>query len=432
MESIPTPESSPRRNLFRALAHRDYRLFFLGQSVSQVGTWMQQMSVVWLAYRLTENAFLVGVVGFAAQFPTFLLAPLGGVWSDRFDRRHLLLVTQAIAMIQALVLAALTLTDVVSIESLILLVSVLGAVNGFDTAASQAFVKDLVNNREDLGNAIALNSSITNSARLIGPALAGIVIHLAGEGGCFLINGFSYLAVLIALAAVRPPAEVAAAARARAVWASLREGMTYTFSNGPVRSLLLLVGLLAMFGMPYSLLPVFVKEVLHGGPNELGWLMGAAGLGALLAAVRMAGRRSVVGAESGLVWGGLGLSAALLLLGMGSVLSVSLLCRLSAGFCVLLQMTTANMILQTLIDDEHRGRVSSFYTMSLLGMLPLGNLLSGALAEWVGVSNAFVISGICCLLATARFGWQLPAFRRDTRPVYERMGLMQSPSDGNK
>jgi MFS family permease len=410
--------------MLRPLAHRDYRLFFGGQCVSQVGTWMQQMTVIWLAYRLTGDALLVGVVGFCAQFPTFALSPLAGVWADRFDRRRLLLLTQTLAMFQALTLAALTLGDAVTIWTLMLLVALLGAINALDMTASQAFVKELVRQREDLGSAIALNSSIVNGARLIGPALAGLVIRFTGEGGCFLLNGLSFLAVLVALGLMRPATVAPAAIGRQPLWRSLREGVAYTFENRPVRDLLALVGLLALFGMPYSLLPVFARDVLHGNADELGLLMGAGGLGALAATLRMAARRSVIGAESGLIWAGMGLTASLMLLGAVDQLWLALLCRLLAGYCVILQVTTASTLVQTLVADEQRGRVTSFYTMALLGALPLGNLLAGALAGFIGVAETFVVSGICCLAGVVWFWLRLAGFRAATRLLYERFGLM--------
>jgi MFS family permease len=412
------------RVMFRALGHRDYRLFFGGQCVSQVGTWMQQMTVVWLAYRLTGDAFLVGVVGFCSQIPTFVLAPLAGVWADRFDRRQLLLATQALSLVQSGLLAALTLANVLTLWQLLLLVAVLGAVNAFDMTASQAFVKDLVHKREDLGSAIALNSAIINGARLIGPALAGILIHLVGEGGVFLLNAVSFLGVLAALAAMRPVVAVAAPAAHLPLGQSLQEGITYSYQNRPIRDLLVLVAILALFAMPYSLLPAFADQVLHGGARALGLLMGAAGLGAIVATLRVAARRSVVGAEGELVWASLGLAASLILMAAVNHLELALLCRLTAGYCVLLQTTTANTLIHTLVEDDQRGRVASIYTMAFLGALPLGNLLAGALAQLVGVAETFAVSGVCCLAGSAWFRLRLPAFRRETEAVYQRLGLV--------
>jgi len=410
--------------MVRPLRHRDYRLFFAGQCVSQVGTWMQQMTVVWLAYRLTGDALLVGVVGFCAQFPTFALSPLAGVWADRFDRRRLLLLTQALAMIQALALAALTMGDVITVWVLMALVAVLGAVNALDMTAAQAFLKELVREREDLSSAIALNSSIVNSARLVGPALAGVLIHLAGEGVCFLLNGISFLAVLAALVAMRPATAAAAPANQQSIWLNLREGIAYTFRNRPVRDLLTLVAVLSLFGMPYSLLPVFARDVLHGDANDLGLLMGAGGLGALAATLQIAARRSVVGSESGLIWAGVGLTASLILLGAANQLWLALACRVLAGYCVILQVTTANTLVQTLVADNLRGRVSSFYNMAILGTLPLGNLLAGALAGAIGVSATFVVSGVCCLGGVAWFWLRLAGFRAAAGVLYERLGLI--------
>jgi MFS family permease len=423
------PRPSVLQVMLRALGHRDYRLFFAAQSISQVGTWMQQMTVVWIAYRLTEDAFLVGVIGFCAQFPTFLLAPVAGVWADRWERRRLLLLTQALAMIQALVLAFLAFNNLLAIWNLALLVGLLGAVNAFDMTASQAFVIDLVRKREDLGSAIALNSAIMNGARLIGPALASLVIHFMNEASCFLVNGLSFLAVLLALAAIHPPSVAAGPARSVPLLHSLGEGARYLYHNRPVRDLLTLLAVVALFGMPYSLLPVYAQQLLHGGPDALGLLMGAGGLGGLFATAQLAARRTIVGAESLLTWTGLGLALSLMLLGAIDVLWLALICRLVVGYCVLQQVTTANTLVQTLVDDDHRGRISSFSTMALLGALPLGNLLAGAVAGIVGVALTFVLTGVGCLGIVLWFWLRLPGFRRETLPVYERMGLaeMEAP-----
>lgn len=411
------------RAMGRALAQRDYRLFFAGQAISQVGTWMQQMTVIWLSYRLTGNAFLVGAVGFCAQFPTFILSPVAGVWADRMNRRRLLLVTQALAMIQAFALAGLTLLDAIDIWSLILLVALLGAINAFDMTASQAFVKDLVHEREVLGSAIALNSAIVNAARLVGPALAGMMIYFLNEGGCFLVNGFSFLAVLLALSLMRPAAPATGRRRHLPIGQSLREGIAYSLNHRPVRDLLILVAVIALFGMPYTLLPVYAREVLDGGSSELGLLMGAGGLGALFATLRVAARPSVVGSETNLIWGGLMLAVSMSCMALADFLGLALLFRLISGYCVLLQLTSANTLVQTLVDDDQRGRVMSFYTMAVLGALPLGNLLAGGLAGTIGVAETFVLEGICCLGGAFWFWLRLPAFRRDTHAIYDRLGL---------
>jgi MFS family permease len=329
-------------------------------------------------------------------------------------------------MFQALALAALTLGDALTTWALCLLVALLGAINALDMTAAQAFVKELVRQREDLGSAIALNSSIVNGARLIGPALAGVVIRLVGAGGCFLLNGLSFLAVLAALALMRPATAAPAQVARLPLWRSVVEGVGYTFQSRPLRDLLTLVALLALFAMPYSLLPVFAREVLHGDADELGLLMGAGGLGALAATLRLAARRRVVGAESGLIGAGLGLTVSLLLLGAVQHLWLALLCRLVAGYCIILQVTTANTLMQTLVADEQRGRVSSFYTMALLGALPVGNLLAGAVAGMVGVAETFVFSGICCLAGVVWFWLRLAGFRAAANLLYERLGLLDA------
>jgi MFS family permease len=418
------------KTAIRALKHRNFRLFFGGQIVSLVGTWMQRIALAWLVYRLTQSAFLLGAVGFAGQIPTFLLAPVAGVFADRWNRRRVLIVTQSLAMTQALTLSALVLTGKLVIWHIFVLSIFLGVVNSWDTPVRQAFMVEMVEKKEDLANAIALNSSMVNSARLLGPSLAGILIAAVGEGTCFLLNGISYLAVIAALAAMKIASRDAARKRSR-VWHGLTEGFAYAFGFAPMRAILLLLALVSLMGMPYSvLMPVFAKEILHGGPNTLGFLMGASGVGALGGAVYLASRKSVLGLgkiiprAAGLF--GLGLIA----FSRSQLLPLSMLLMLAAGFGMIVEMAASNTVLQTIVDDDKRGRIMSFFTMAIMGMTPFGSLLSGYLASLIGVQSALLIGGSACLIGAAVFARKLSELRRLVRPIYVQKGIIPEIATG--
>jgi MFS family permease len=416
--------ASGLRQSLRALEHRNFRLFFGGQSISLIGTWMQRIALGWLVYRLTNSAFLLGVVGFSGQIPGFLLAPFAGVLADRWNRKKILLVTQTLAMIQALLLSILVLTGTVAIWQIILLSLFLGTINAFDTPTRQSFMVEMVEEKRDLSNAIALNSSIVNSARLMGPSIAGLLIGVVGEGLCFLLNGISYLAVIAALLRMRVKPNHSRPQRSR-VWAGLKEGFAYTFGFSPIRAVLLLLGLVSLTGMPYTvLMPVFARDFLHGGPYVLGFLMGASGVGALAGALYLASRKSVLGL-------GKLIPVATTLFGIGliafshsRVLLLSLVLMLVAGFGMIVEMAASNTVLQTIVDDDKRGRVMSFYAMAFMGMVPFGSLLSGFLASKIGAPNALLIGGLACVAGAAAFAVKLPALRERARPIYVRMGIV--------
>jgi len=391
--------------LFRALRHRNYRLFFLGQTISQAGTWMQQVAVLWLAYRISNDVVVVGLLGFVAQLPTFLLAPLAGVWADRFDRRRILLITQTGAMLQAFGLAALVLSDHLTLASLLALTAVLGGIYAFDMTASQAILKELVNDRDDLGSAIGLNAIILHSARLVGPVLAGGLILLWGEPACFLVNAISFVPVLAALCAIRLE-EDRTDAPPRQLHGSFVDGFFYAWGCRPIRLLLFLVAWLSLLGMPYALLPSFVRETLAGDGVVLGWLMGAAGLGALAASWQVGSRPTAVGSESELATIGVGLALALFGLALTRTIWLAIFWRFWIGYAVLRQLATANALIQTVVSDTMRGRVMSFYTMALIGGLPLGNLLGGILASQLGVPWAFATMAATYLAGVIWFGQQ--------------------------
>jgi MFS family permease len=414
--------------IFRALSHRNYRLFFGGQSISLIGTWLQLTAISWLVFRLTQSSFLLGVVGFASRIPTFLFASLAGVLVDRWNRHSLLVATQVFSMIQALVLAVLVLTDRIAVWHIVVLALFLGFVNAFDVPVRQSFVVDMIERREDLGNAIALNSSMVNGARLVGPAVAGVLIATLGEGMCFLLNALSFVAVIAALLAMRI-APKAREGQKTPLWQGLTEGYRYAFGFVPIRSLLLLLALVSFMGMPYTvLMPVFAGKILHGGPQTLGFLLGATGVGALAGTMFLASRRSVLGLGRIIV-------IASILFGMGLIgFSFSRLFVLSeilmvvTGFGMMVQMTSTNTVLQTLVDEDKRGRVMSFYTMAFMGMVPFGSLFAGSLASAIGAPETVMVGGISCILGSALFAKKLPVIRRMVRPIYMKRGIIfQNP-----
>ncbi|HTW47509.1 MAG TPA: MFS transporter [Acidobacteriaceae bacterium] len=409
---------------WRALRHRNFRLFFGGQTISLVGTWMTRIATAWLVYRLTHNALLLGTVSFAGQIPTFLVAPFAGVLVDRLDRRQVLLWTQTLAMVQSLLLAWLALSHRITIREILALSVFQGLINAFDMPGRQSFMVQMVDDRADLSNAIAINSSMVNVARLVGPSLAGLVIAASSEGWCFLIDGISYIAVIISLLMMR--VKVAAVrAKAASMLAEMREGWSYVSTFTPIRTILLLFALVSFMGMPYMvLMPVFAGNVLHGGPHTLGFLMGAAGAGALVSALTLVLRRSVRGLTkmipiSAIVFGG-----SLVLFGFSHWLWVSLALMLSTGFGMLQGMTASNTIIQTLVPEDKRGRVMSYYTAAFVGMAPFGSLFAGSMAHWIGAPRTVMITGSCCIAGGLWFWTRLRAIRREMRPIYERLGIV--------
>jgi MFS family permease len=383
--------------MFRALKYKNYRLFFIGQGISLTGTWMQQMAIGWLIYRLTKSPFMLGFVGFLGNIPTFIFTPFAGVLADRMNRHRMLIVTQALEMIQALVLAALIMTGKVEVWHILALTIFLGIVVAFDSPARHAFIVEMVGKKEDLGNAIALNSLVFNAARLIGPSIAGIVVALFGEGVCFLSNGLSYIAVIAALLGMRITHRVIIRQN-KHIMHGLREGVNYAFGNKLIRSILLLTGLVSMMGMSYVvLMPVFAKDVLRGGANTLGFLMGSTGLGALVGAFFLASRKGTKGLNR-IVFAttnifGIGLIA----FSFSRALWLSMLALLFIGFGMMVQMSANNTIIQAVVHDDKRGRVMSLFMVAFMGMVPFGCLIAGALANRFGASNAIMASGISCV-----------------------------------
>ena len=417
--------------MLRALGHKNYKLFFSGQSVSMIGTWMTRIATSWLVYRLTGSALLLGVVGFAGQVPSFALAPFAGVLVDRWNRHSLLVATQVLAMIQSLALAVLALTGLIHIWHVIALSIFQGVINAFDMPARQAFVVEMVERREDLPNAIALNSSMVNAARLLGPSIGGVVIAAVGEGWCFMIDGVSYLAVIASLLAMKITPRANKPARGVNMLAQLREGWRYASGFAPIRKVLMLLALVSLVGMPYTvLMPVFANEILRGGPNTLGLLMAASGVGALVGAMFLAARRSVLGLGKYIPLTAVAFGAGLVAFSFSRVLWLSLPLMVLTGLGFMVQMAASNTVLQTIVEEDKRGRVMSFYTMAFMGTAPFGSLLAGSLAERIGAPHTLMFGGLGCIAGAIWFATSLPSLRRDVRPIYVKIGILPEIAAG--
>jgi MFS family permease len=416
----PTPDgtvaSSRLPVTLRALRHRNFQLFFSGQLISLVGTWMQNIAQSWLVYRLTGSSLLLGAVGFAAQIPVFLIAPLGGTTADRHNRHRVVIGTQVSSMLLAFILAGLTLTKTVQVWHIFVLASLLGVVNAFDIPARQSFLVDMVG-KDDLMNAIALNSSMFNGARIVGPAIAGVLVAGIGEGWCFFANAVSYIAVIIGLLLMRveTPRKFAAAG---SQLQHMLEGFQFVKRTGPIRTLLLLLGLVSLVAMPYSvLMPVFADRILKGGARGLGILMGATGVGALLGALTLASRSGLQGLGKWIAisCGGFGVSLILFSFSRNFWLSTALL--VPVGFCMMLEMSSSNTLIQAMVPDELRGRVMAVYSMMFMGMAPFGALMAGALADRVGAAVTVALGAIACVGGAILFGMRLPNLRVEARQL---------------
>jgi MFS family permease len=436
------PERSKLGRIFRSLRHRNFRLFFMGQSISLIGTWMQMVAVSWLVYRLTHSALMLGLVPFIGRLPTLFLAPFVGVFVDRMNRHRLVIIMQTLAMIQALVLAALMFSGHIAVWNIILLQVVLGFISTMDMPARQSFMIQMLDDRQDLTNAIALNSSIVNGARLIGPTLAGLLIVAVGEGWCFLLNGLSYIAVIGGLLAmkVQPNARVAAHTR---ILHNLKEGFHYALGFPPIRAILLLLAVVSLMGQSYAqLLPVFAKNVLHGNSATQGYLLSAVGVGALCAAIYLAMRTSVRGLGRVISVAPSIMGLGLIGLGLSHSFWLSMAVMPIVGLGMMSQMASSNTILQTITDDDKRGRVMGFYSMSFQGMVPLGSLIAGGLAAgiaWLaarfggvnhdqavglGARCTVILGGLCCIAGSIQFASKLPALRELVHPIYIRKGII--------
>ena len=401
--------------LVRALGSRNFRLFFFGQAVSLIGTWMQIIAMRWLVYRLTKSELMLGIVGFISDAPLFLLVPFAGVLVDRLKRHRIMVVTQALSALQAAVLAVLVLTDQVAVWHVFALGGLLGIVSAFDITARQAFIVDIIEDRNDLPNAIALNSFIFNGALLIGPAVAGVLIALVGEGPCFALNSVSYLAVLGALFLMKIPEKTFSASQLD-FKAAIMEGAAYTLASVPIRSILILVASVSLVAASYTLLmPVFAEDILHGGPRVFGYLMSATGVGALAGAIFLASRSRLKGLAEMIAVAGALYGVGLMALSFSRLLSIALIIALVLGFSLMMQMASSNTIVQSIVDDQKRGRVLSLFVMARRGVEYLGSLLFGAIAHWVGTPATLTIGGATCLLAVAVFATKLSAIRHASR-----------------
>jgi MFS family permease len=416
----------------RALRHRNYRLYFIGQGVSLVGSWITRVASSWLVYRLTGSEALLGVVGFAGQIPTTLLSPFAGVLVDRWNRHRTLVVTQVAAMLQSAALAFFALSGQITVGWIVALSVVQGVINAFDMPGRQTFVIEMVTDRADLPNAIALNSSLVNMARLIGPSIAGVLIAAVGEGWCFAVDAVSYIAVVACLLAMRgiqprPP-------RVRAsVGVDLRDGFRYVTGFPPIRAILLLLAVVSLTGFPYVvLMPVFAREVLGGGPYTLGVTMAAAGVGALAGALWLAARPSVLGLGRVAVVAGTAFAVALCVFGLSRWLWLSIPALVVVGGGLMVQTASSNTLVQTLVDDDKRGRVMAFYTMAFFGMAPFGSLLFGILGSAIGAPMTVVVGGLASLAGVALFARKLPALRAVIRPIYQRLGILPPIAEGLK
>jgi len=420
MKNATTRFGMPILPAFRS---RNYRLFFIGQGISLIGSWMTQIATIWLVYHLTNSPLLLGFVGFASQIPSFVLSPFGGVFVDRFSRHRILIGTQILSMIESLALAVLALSGVIQIWHIIVLSLFQGLITAFDSPARQAFVTEMVEKKEDLANAIAINSTMFNGARLIGPAVGGLLIASVGAAYCFLIDGLSYIAVIAALLAMRIKPKTINITTQNPLQ-RIKEGFVYAFGFPPIRAILLLLALVSLMGMQYTVLvPIFAEKILHGGPETLGFLMAASGVGALAGGTYLATRKSILGIGKLIALAPGILGTGLIALSLSRALPLSLLTMLLVGFGTILQIAASNTFLQTIVDDDKRGRVMSIYTMAFLGMIPFGNLLGGALADRIGAPNTLIIAGSACILGSAVFAQQLPNLRRLVHPLYTRLGI---------
>ena len=396
--------------LLRAFRHRNYQLFFGGQIISLTGTWMQTVAESWLVYRLTGSSALLGVAAFASQIPIFLFAPIGGTVADRVNRHRTIVITQTVSMILPLALAALTLTGVVRVWHVFTLAACLGLVNAFDIPARQAFIADMVGH-DDRMNAIALNSSMVNGARVVGPAIAGLVVAAVGEGWCFLLNGISYVAVIAGLLMMHAPTRPKVPARRSAVHDTI-EGFRFVAKTTPVRALLLLLGLVSLAGMPYAvLMPIFADQILGGGPRGLGLLMGVAGFGALCGALSVANRSGVRGLGRWVATSAATFGVALVLFSLSRVFWLSAILLVPVGASVMVQLASSNTLIQAMVPDTLRGRVMAVYSMMFMGMAPFGALLAGSVAERLGAPLTVAIGGLICLAAASVFAMRLPILR---------------------
>jgi MFS family permease len=421
------PPGAPERGTrlpttLRSLKHRNFQLFFGGQMISLIGTWMQSIAEAWLVYRLTGSSLLLGSVGFASQFPVFLAAPLGGIVADRYNRQHVIIATQVSSMILAFIYAMLTLTHRITVKEIFVLAILLGLVNAFDIPGRQAFLVEMVG-KDDLINAIALNSSMFNGARIIGPAIAGVLVAKIGEGWCFFANSMSYIAVIVGLLLMRVAPRVLRPSGSPI--AHIIEGFKFVRNTAPIRAILLLLGVVSLVAMPYTvLMPIFADRILHGGASGLGILMGATGVGALLGALTLATRTGVYGLGRWITFSCGGFAITLVTFAFSRIFWLSTALLVPVGFCMMLQMSSSNTLIQAMVPDELRGRVMSVYSMMFMGMAPFGALFGGALADKLSAPITVSMGAVAALGGAVIFGMRLPKLRVEARRLIVAQGMV--------
>jgi len=417
-------------SMVRAFRHRNFRLYFGGQSISLIGTWVQQIALGWTIYQLTHSSFLLGLVSFAGQLPLFIVTPFAGVLVDRFNRHRTLIATQALSMLQALALALVVYAHALHVWNLIALNLFAGIILAFDLTARQAFIVEMVGSGRDLPNAVALNAFVINGGRMLGPAIAGLLLTVVSPAVCFFVNAISYVPVIAALLYMRvdeyvPPENQPGPLR------ELVEGVRYSLGFAPIRAVLLLVALVSLLGMPYAvLMPIFAAEVLHGGAHTLGLLMTAPGIGALVGTVYLASRKTILGAGVRVAVGAIIFGAGLVAAALTHNLIIALIGLGFSGLGLIVQLATSNTVLQTIVDDDKRGRVMSLYTMAFMGMAPFGSILGGALADHIGVPMTFLVGGIACIGGALLFATRIPALRPMVLPIYRRKGIIPEIAEG--
>jgi MFS family permease len=417
-------KSNNLKQTFRTFKYKNYRLYFGGQSISLIGTWIQIIAIGWLVYRLTNSAFILGLVGFFSRIPSLLLAPFAGVIADRWNRYKLLIWVQILAMIQAAILAALVFTNSIQVWQIIVLGIFGGVINSFDMPIRQAFVIDIVENREHLNNAIALNSILMNGARLVGPTIAGILVASVGEGWCFMINAISFIAIIGSLLFMTN-IPLKTNLKESKPFEEFKEGFKYAFGFMPIRTIIIMLALVSLMGMSYQvLMPVYVKDVLKQGAHSLGFLMSAAGVGALIGGFYLASKKSVLGLGKLIVIASSIFGISLILFAFSKSFWVSMIILVFLGFGMISQMISSNTLLQTITDDDKRGRVMSFYAMAFMGTVPFGNLLAGSVANYLGLTTALFIGGFSCIIGAIWFWIKLPQFRSYTRPILIEKGII--------
>lgn len=416
--------------MVRAFRHRNFRLYFGGQSVSLIGTWVQQVALGWTIYELTHSSLLLGIVSFAGQLPLFVVTPFAGVLVDRWNRHRTLIVTQTLSMLQAFALALVVSLHMLNVWNLVGLNLFAGIILAIDLTARQAFIVDMVGSGHDLPNAVALNAFVINGGRMLGPAIAGLLLTIVTPAVCFFLNAISYVPVIAALFAMRVKKHVQLAEQGRAV-DDLIEGVRHSLGFPPIRAVLLLVALVSLLGMPYAvLMPIFAAEVLHGGAHTLGLLMTAPGIGALLGTIYLASRKTIRGAGIRVVAGAITFGAGLIGLGVVHSLPLALIALGFVGLGMIVQLATSNTVLQTIVDDDKRGRVMSLYTMAVMGMTPFGSILGGALAHVIGVPTTFLIGGAICVGGAILFATKIRVLRPMVLPIYARKGIIPEIADG--